>query len=263
MSTAELLTSLAGCVGHLRLNRPQFHNAVTKRMWEELPGALEGLAADGARTVVVSGQGGSFAAGADLSELESLDSFAAASDQWRAIRDALGFLRRFELPTIAMIDGPCLGGGCLIALSCDLRLASTRAVFAIPVARLGIVLDDENIAWLSSLVGPGFAQEILFAGATIESGRALRMGLVNELFEPDALAQASERLAAQIAENSPLSVAQAKRSIRRWLLGASGQQPQDERTIIESYLSAEFRSRIARIRNRPGIEPGRQTVEGL
>lgn len=263
MSTAELLTSVAGCVGHLRLNRPQIHNAVTKRMWEELPAALEGLAADGARTVVLSGQGGSFASGADLSELKSLDSFAAASDHWRAIRDALGFLRRFKLPTIAMIDGPCLGGGCLIALSCDLRLASTRAVFGIPVARLGIVLDDESIAWLASLVGPGFAQEILFAGATIESGRALRMGLVNELCEPADLETATARLAAQIAENSPESVAQAKRSVRRWMLGTAGGPPLEESCIIESYLAEEFRSRIARMKNRPGSKTGRETVDGL
>jgi enoyl-CoA hydratase/carnithine racemase len=263
MSTAELLTSVSGGVGHLRFNRPEFHNAVSKRMWQELPAALHGLAAGGARTVVVSGQGGSFASGADLSELESLDSFASAGDHWRAIRDGLSALRRFELPTIAMIDGPCLGGGCLIALSCDLRLASSRAVFGIPVARLGIVLDDENIACLAALVGPGFAQEILFAGATIESSRALRMGLINELCEPADLEPATERLAAQVAENSPESVAQAKRSIRRWLLGASGEQPLAESRIIESYLGDEFRSRIARIKNRPGEKTGRQTVEGL
>jgi enoyl-CoA hydratase/carnithine racemase len=234
-------------VGRLVINRPDFHNALTRRMWEELPRALAGLGDAGAKVVVISGRGQSFASGADLFELEALTTYESARDHWCAIRDSLSFLRRFQLPTVAMISGPCLGGGCLIALACDLRFASLNAVFAVPVSRLGIILDDENVGSLASVVGPAFAKEMLFSGATISATRAAEIGLINQALAADRLQSATEEIVGQIACNSQQSIIEAKRSIARWLDYAAG-DGQDEQAVVNSYLSAEFRSRVARAR---------------
>ena len=245
MSLPELDTGVTNDVGRLVINRPDVHNALTRRMWEELPKALAELKDAGAKVVVISGRGESFAAGADLSELEALTTYEGAREHWFAIRDSLTYLRHFELPTLAMVNGPCLGGGCLIALACDLRFASLDAVFGVPIARLGIVLDDTNIGWLTSLVGPCLAKEMLFSGATIPATRAAQIGLINQAVAADQLKPVTEAVVKRIAGNAQQSIVEAKRSVARWLEYGAGAN-QDEQTVVNSYLSEEFRSRVAR-----------------
>jgi len=241
---ADLIWSVDGWIGYLVLNRPELHNAISRRMWDDLPVVFNNLKSDGAKVIVITGSGSSFAAGADLLELEQLDSYESARDNWYSIRDSLNSLAGFELPTIAMINGPCLGGGCLLALSCDLRYASKTASFAVPVARLGIVLDQENIARLVDTVGPTLARELLFLGDTISGARAEASGLVNALVEPSELESTVRSAAAKIAENASVSLIHAKRSVNRALRGRQRGSGRDDRAVIESYLAQEFRTRI-------------------
>lgn len=242
---SELIWSVSESSGSITLNRPDFHNAISRQMWRQLPDVLKSLKDEGAKVVVFTGAGSSFASGADVGELERLDSYAGAREQWHAIRDSLNFLWSFELPTIAMVNGPCLGGGCLLALACDLRYASESSSFGIPVARLGIVLDDANIARLLAAVGPSAGKELLFTGATISSARALEMGLVNAVADQDMLAETVNKVAGQIAANASISMREAKLSVNRALCGLSA-TTQDEEIVIGSYLGPEFKERIGK-----------------
>lgn len=142
----ELLLDVQDSVGRLILNRPNVHNAISRQMWEAMPAKLEALKQRGAKVVVVSGQGNSFAAGADFKELAQIKDYSHARENWYAIANCLNAVAQFSLPTIASIHGNCMGGGLLLALACDLRFASESASFALPVAKLGIVLDDENLS---------------------------------------------------------------------------------------------------------------------
>jgi len=232
----ELLWSVQGPIGRVTLNRPDQHNALTRRMWQQLPRTLDEVRAAGAKVVLVGGSGSSFASGADLDELAKLDGYTAARDHWHAIRDCLHALAFFELPTVAVINGPCLGGGLLLAIACDLRYASRQATFSLPVARLGIVLDDENIGRLKDTVGAGAARELLFTAGTISSTRALAIGLVNAVVPADELGRCAEKAAAAIAANAPASIAEAKRSLSRCLSGAAAAGSQDESVVVSSYL---------------------------
>lgn len=248
MSVPELETETNEGIGRLVINRPEYHNALTKRMWEELPVALDELKAMGAKVVVISGSGGSFASGADLLEIEGLTTYDGARDHWFAIRDSLNYLRRFELPTIAKVTGPCIGGGCLVAIACDLRYASINAVFGVPVAKLGLVLDDDNVGWLAGLVGPAYAKELLFSAPTITADRAAHIGLVNLTFAADELGPATDEIARLIAGNSQQSIIEAKRSLARCANLPAGGESQTEQCVVDSYVSPEFRSRLAQAR---------------
>lgn len=239
----ELVWSVADAVGYLALNRPDFHNAISKQMWESLPEALTTLKAGGARVIVFSGSGSSFASGADIGELAKLETYAGAREHWYAIRDCLNFLSDFELPTIAMVNGPCLGGGCLLALACDLRYASDTATFGIPTAKLGIVLDDSNISRLIAAVGSLFAKELLFTGGTISGIRAGEIGLVNCVVPAGQLEETVRGVAQQIAGNAAISMMEAKRSVNR-LLQPAPAGAQDDQIVIGSYLAPEFRKRV-------------------
>jgi enoyl-CoA hydratase/carnithine racemase len=248
----EILRRVENKVGWIGLNRPSTRNAISKTMWEELPSALTALQNEGARVIVFEGEGDVFCAGADLVELQALNSKDAAREHWLAIRNALNMVARFELPTIAMIHGPCMGGGCLLACACDLRYCSSEARFSVPVAQLGILLDDDNIARMISLIGRGFTAEMLFTAAPIDARRAELMGLVNASVATGDLRETVLEAAAGIVRNVPGAMAKTKRRINA--LSDVLVAEQDQTPMIESYLSDEFRSRVSKALFRAGDE---------
>lgn len=241
----EIELSVEDRIGRLRLNRPELHNAISRQMWDELPQKLDSLRSQGARVIIISGQGASFASGADLSELEHLDSFESARDHWFSIRDALNKIASFELPVIAQINGPCLGGGCLLSLACDLRYCVRRAVFGIPAALLGIVLDDDNIARLVQLVGPANAMEMVFTGGRLTAEQAESIGLVQSVLSEDELEPYVSGIARRIKANSAESIKQTKLSVLRAVQAQSWGRPDGQKEQVLSYLSDEFRQRLA------------------
>lgn len=228
-------------VGYCFINRPAVHNAISRQMWDSLPAQLDSLRERGAKVIVIAGKGSSFAAGADFKELAQIKDYSQARDNWHSIAKCLQAIYAFPLPTIAMIRGNCMGGGLLLALACDLRYAADDADFALPVAKLGIVLDDDNINRLVSLVGIADAKEILYLARTISAEKALQMKLINDCVAENQLEKLVKLVAHDIAENAHNSIAEAKLSLAR----IAGRQiyAQDD-AVINSYLSEEFRSRI-------------------
>jgi enoyl-CoA hydratase/carnithine racemase len=165
----------------LRLNRPAKRNAVSQPMWEAIRECLAEAAADPeVRAFVIEGLPGTFCAGADLAVVQNADREAAG--RYREIAQAAyGAIREFPRPTVAVIDGLCIGGGCNIALACDIRLAGPQASFAIPAVRLGVVYDRPTVTRLVELIGSGRASYLLFTAGTIGARQAAEMGLVDIL----------------------------------------------------------------------------------
>lgn len=206
----------AGAVGWMVFDNPARHNAVSLAMWEAVPPILADFAADPEiRVVVVAGAGErAFVSGADISEFESRRAAPEAVRAYDAATErAFEALRDCPKPTLAMIRGHCLGGGLAVALGCDLRIAAADARFAIPAARLGLGYRVSGIARLVSVVGPAFAQEILFTARSFSAEEAQGMGLVNRVVPAAALAARIDEETARIAANAPLTIAAAKRAI--------------------------------------------------
>lgn len=241
-----LLSQIEQSVGYLYLNRPDVHNAISRSMWDAIPIELEKLKNKGARLIVIAGKGPSFAAGADFKELRQIKNYSQAKDNWQSIANCLNAVSRFSLPTIAMIQGNCMGGGLLLAIACDLRYAADNASFALPIARLGIVLDDGNINRLVSLVGPSMAKEIIYLARVLTAKRALQIGLVNDCMPETQLEQSVELHAQEIIKNSASTIEEAKLSCGRACARASESlaSTQDESAVVNSYLSEEFLSRL-------------------
>jgi len=203
-----------GPVAHVTLSRPAQRNAVSTDMIEELVEALGGLAADHeTRVVVLAGDGPDFCAGADFAELEVMRNGPGEFDYGRTFEELLRAISTHPVPIIARVHGAALGAGCQIAIACDLAVVAEDAKLGIPSARLGILIDFENIQRLVLSVGPKRAGEILFTGRAISGAQAAAWGMAN-LAVPDAeLDAAVGRLAATVAEAAPLSVQGSKRGI--------------------------------------------------
>ena len=248
----EILTNIDGHIATVSFNRPKTRNAISKAMWKALPTLVSGLAAQGARVIIFTGEGQAFAAGADINELTALKDKAGANDFSQAITDGIEAVAQVKAVTIAMIDGPCLGGGCLIAAACDLRYASQLATFSVPIARLGIVLDQTNVLRLAGLIGPAWTKELIYSAATIDSITAQSIGLINDYFEgKDQLVQFVQAKAKAIAANSMASILGVKSTINS-LYGPSRDLPEalrgpSKQEVAESYLSEELKARLAKI----------------
>jgi len=187
-TTNQLVVTVERGIATILLNRPEKRNAVTYAMWCELTEHCERIATDpGVRLLVVRGAGDHFCAGADIGGLAEVP----IEEYRRANEAADRALAGFPKPSIAFIAGACVGGGAEIAIACDLRLASANARFGITPARLGIVYPAPAIERAVRLIGPSAAKHLLYSAELIDADRALRIGLVDELLEPE---QAEERL---------------------------------------------------------------------
>lgn len=189
----SLRLEIAGPVARLLIDRADKRNAFTLAMWEQLPRLLEQAAAHDLRVLIVqAAQPGAFCAGADIAELMANKHDAA----WRAanqaaINRAQHDLARVPLPTIAFIEGDAVGGGCGLALACDLRIATPAARLGITPAKLGLVYPLHDVKLLVDLVGPGQARRMLYTGALLDAGEAQRIGLVELMADtPDAVVTA-------------------------------------------------------------------------
>lgn len=218
-----------GPIARLLIDRPARRNAMTQAMWEDAPRLVgQAMADDAVRVLILaSATPGLFCAGADIDEFAR----CAADRDWRianqaAIRSTQYALSHADKPVIAAIDGDCVGGGCGMAIACDLRVAAPAARLGITPAKLGIVYSLFDTKLLVDLVGPARAKRILFTGALHEAQTALAIGLVDEI-APDPLA-AAETLARAIAANAQHSVRSAKAIIRRIL---DGQADDDDATL--------------------------------
>jgi enoyl-CoA hydratase len=203
-------------VAWLALRNPARLNAVRLEMWEAIPGAVAGLAADpDVRVLVLRGAGDeAFASGADISEFRTQRGDAASAAAYeettaRAFEALLGF----EKPLVAMVRGVCIGGGLAIAACADVRVATDDARFALPAARLGLGYHYDGVARLVQILGPSAAAEVFFTARRYTADEALRIGLVNRVVPRDQLDGFTTEYAREIAANAPLTLRAAKRAI--------------------------------------------------
>lgn len=251
MANIYFQTKVQDEVGTLAINRPDARNALSQAMWQELPVLLEQLQADGARVIVLTGTNGCFSAGADLSELAALANRQDAAVNWLSIKEALDYVAEFPLPVIAMIDGPCLGGGLLLAAAADVRLCTPVSTFAVPVARMGIILDDGNLLRLSQALGSGLARFLIYTGREIDAQKALRAGLVQDVLSATELGETARAWAKDMVSNAASAVEAAKQAFLRLNDSAGCATEENQDSAVDSYMSPEFRQRIAQFSRRP------------
>ena len=175
-------------IATLTLNRPARRNAVNRAMWRGLPEVLEAARAARVKVLVLTGAGEAFAAGADISEFEQVYADrATAGAYFGEIAAAMDALANFESPTLARIDGACVGGGLGLALCCDLRIASDRARLGITPAKLGLMYALSDTKRLVDVVGPTRAKDILYTGRILTADEALAVGLVDAVTSVEGL----------------------------------------------------------------------------
>jgi enoyl-CoA hydratase len=204
-------------VAVLTIDRQEKLNALDLQVTEEIGQALLELEAEGPRAIVVTGAGErSFVAGADISAMSVMSPLEAKrfSEIGHA---AMALLDRAPVPTIAAVNGYALGGGCEVALACDVRIAAENATFGFPEVSLGILPGMGGTQRLPRLIGPAFAKELIFTGRRIGAKEAHEIGLVNRVVPSGEAFKAAMELAAEIAANGPLAVRHAKAATNRAL----------------------------------------------
>lgn len=187
-------------------------NALNSKILSELDDFLSNIAAD-VRVLIITGAGDkAFVAGADISEMCGLDAEGGRKFGEFGSR-VFQRIEKLPIPVIAAVNGFALGGGCELAMACDIRIASSKAKFGQPEVGLGIIPGFCGTYRLARLVGLGLAKEMIFTGKTVRADEALRIGLVNAVCEPELLMETAMALARQIADKSAVAVSIAKRSI--------------------------------------------------
>jgi enoyl-CoA hydratase/carnithine racemase len=257
---SDLVVERSGAVATVTINRPDARNAISFQMYQQFPHLMGDLEDDAQiRVVVLRGAGEkAFSAGADIKEFETVRSGADGASVYNAaVTAAEHAISDLTKPTIAMMHGFCIGGGCGIALACDMRLADTEARIGITPARLGLVYSLESTKRLVDVVGPAEAHYILCSGRHVDASRALRTGLVTELHPRHELAVATFALAGEIATKAPISVRGTKEMIA---LVRSGQVVDDEHSIAvrnTSFGSADYAEGVrAFLEKRPAVFRG-------
>jgi enoyl-CoA hydratase len=237
---------LDGHVGIVTIARPQVHNALRRKTYDEL---TELVRTSTARVLVITGEGRSFCSGDDVRELMNGGEENSAPRPAPRLTPAAGALLQTNIPVIAAVNGPAVGWGMEMALMADFRVAARRAKFGELFVKRGLCSDVAGIARLAQLVGRERAAELLFIGEVIDAERAERIGLVGRVVDDEELIPAALELARKIAGNPPLAVAALKSGLRealdpdwsdlgRWVSTRLGElfQTEDHREGVKSFL---------------------------
>lgn len=202
----------------ITLNRPDVLNAMNLQMRSEILDALEDLGDDeSVKAVILTGNGRAFCAGVDIKDLKSRMPLEARRHRRLGGTEPFNSVAQFLKPTIAAINGFAVGGGCELALCCDIRIASENAKIGQPEVQRGLLPGAGGTQRLPRLIGPGLAKELIFTGELITASEAERIGLVNHIVPAERLQEDAKEIARKIAKNAPVSVMLAKSAIDRGL----------------------------------------------
>jgi enoyl-CoA hydratase len=246
MPSSNVVWDIRESVGIVTFNRPEARNALTWEMYDALVEACDAAEADQrVRVLIIRGAGGAFSAGTDIAQFKDFD--GADGIAYEARLDAvIDRVERLPLITIAEVDGVAAGGGCAIAMACDLRLCSERAVFGVPVARtLGNCLSITNTARLVDTIGLAATRDILLTGRLIDADEAQRSGLATEIISSEQLSEEVLKRAADLATRKRSTVQATKATLlrlrdhRRPTLSAAAD------IIKECYDSDDFKAGVA------------------
>ena len=244
-ATPYLRSKVEDHVGWLMVDRPANRGAMNRAMWEAMPAVLTDLAAtEGVRIVVIRGTEGNFIAGADISEFTELRSNPELARRYdRGSTATLQTLATLSVPSLAMIEGACVGGGCLIALGCDLRVAAEDARMAIPAGKLGLAYPYDGLERLVAVAGEAVSLDLLLTGRFVRGKEAATLGLVQRTVPQAELEKTTRELAASIAANAPLALRYARLAVRRHSRGILSE---DERLrmIAECFQSEDYQEGV-------------------
>jgi enoyl-CoA hydratase/carnithine racemase len=244
MDAAQAIgVAIAGGIATVTLQRPEKRNAVSLAMWRKLSEVFVELAArEDVRVLILTGAGGHFCAGADISEFSTLRSDPRSGHAYEVVNEAaMRALRDLSKPTIAAVTGYAMGGGCALALACDIRVGDASTCMGIPAARLGIVYGELDCALLYRQVGLANAKRILYSGRHFEASDCVAIGLLDILAAGTAL-EGAHTLAMEIVDNAPLSLAGAKLVLEALSGGSAAAHRSEVAAAVERAMnSADYR----------------------
>jgi enoyl-CoA hydratase len=214
MNFDNLLVDIEENVAVVTINRPAALNALNARVLEDLAAAFAELQQrDDVACIILTGSGSkSFVAGADIAAMQPLEAVSAAKFA-REGHAVLNVIENFPKPVIAAVNGFALGGGCELAMACDIRIAAENARFGQPEVNLGVIPGFGGTLRLARLVGKGRAKELIFTGDMIDAGEAYRIGLANKVVAADELLAEARGMAIKIASKGPIAVRFAKEAV--------------------------------------------------
>jgi enoyl-CoA hydratase len=245
-------------IGFLGINRPQFKNALSLEMWREFPSLVEELHHEsGIRGIILHGCGGNFSSGHDINELLQMGNAKGAETFQTSIEGSIRTLEMVPIPVIALIDGFALGSGYLLALGCDLRLASDRAQIGLPVGRLGIMFGTALTRRLVLQMGMAQTAKLLLTGRTLGAEEAMDIGLVNDVHPAEKAMDVAKNLVREIAQNAPLSVWAAKQTLQKCRPGWTAPWEMEEEPFLKCFTSKDFQEGVlAFLEKRPASFKG-------
>ena len=238
-----LHADLADGVAVITLSRPQARNAMSKAMWIAVPKVMEALANDDrVQAVLLTGAGGNFCAGADISEFHSTYADAVAAREYNDLVEAGRLaLTNQPKPTIAVTPGYTVGAGCGLAMACDLRFTDENTKFGMPPARLGAAYPFPGVRQMVGLIGPARAKDMLYSGRLVGAEEALRIGLADRVFPAESLMEEALSYLSGVTTLSSNSHRIAKQVVGTILDGIDS-ETDDLRTLFDSaYVSDDFR----------------------
>lgn len=247
MSKVPMYLSKEGSIGTIYFNRPEKRNAMNLESWEMIPELLDEAEADPSiKVLVLRGVNDvAFSAGADISEFKDIRSDAEKSKKYDETSSKAGKrLSGFKKPTVAMIQGFCVGGGAGLALYCDFRISDTTGKFGITPSKLGLVYGVPATKRAVDLLGPSRAKDILMSGRIIESDEALRIGFIDKLYEPDQVVEKTYEYAELLASRAQFTVRATKKIVAEILEGASENSTEVQQLVEDAYDSEDYKEGI-------------------
>lgn len=235
-------------IASIYINRPEKRNALTFEMWQQIPAILQDLEQDEeVKVVIFRGiDDTAFAAGADISEFKTLRSTAVGEQQYnKAVSEAEAAIANLSKPTIAMIQKYCIGGGCIIALACDLRFSSDTGIFAITPAKIGLVYSFEGTKNLVNLVGPSRAKDMLFSGRELNVYEAYGFGLIDRIITEDEIVQKTYEYAKILTERAQKTIKGAKKIINEIQNGLSTETEEIREMTVSSFASLDYKEGVS------------------
>jgi enoyl-CoA hydratase/carnithine racemase len=247
LSTPHAIYETDGPLATLTFDRPEARHAMTWEMYEALVDACERVDADpDLRLLIVRSTGDkAFIAGTDIAQFKDFSSREDGVEYEKKLDEVLDRLERVTKPTIARVQGVAAGGGCAIALCCDLRVATPSATFGVPISRtLGNCLSADTCNRMLALIGPSRFKDLMFTGRLMTAAEADACGLLSRVVEPADLDRTVRELATEIAGRAPLTIRAIKEMTRR-LIAKQRLAPGEDRDLVElCYMSADFREGV-------------------